>query len=296
METPSPSLPGASWNHSTRWIDPEVIMGYIIALAVIILLFLIYLFLIAPGRFPSKGNRDLWKTKYAHRGLHSRDEKIPENSLAAFSLAAESGYGIELDLQLTLDGQIVVFHDDSLKRVCGVDKLIWDCTYAELQQYRLSGTDQRIPLFTEVLALVNSRVPFILELKTSKRHRELCEKTAPVLDVYTGPYCIESFNPAIVSWFRKNRPQVVRGQLSSGYKDFGVLPIWQAMLLSSLMTNVASRPHFVAFRHEDSHHKLKLGLYRLLGGKLVGWTVRDTDDRDYCFKFFDTVIFEFFKP
>lgn len=254
----------------------------------------LYIFLIAPGKAKGTG-KTAWALSYAHRGLHSKDKSVPENSLAAFSLAAEAGYGIELDIQLTADEQVVVFHDDTLTRVCGIDKAVKDCAYEELLHCALHGTQERIPLFSDVLSLVGGRVPLIVELKTSKRNALLCEKSAELLDGYNGAYVIESFNPAIVRWFRKHRPGVVRGQLSMEIKGYRGLPRWQGFLLSSLLTNAASRPHFVAFRHEDSHGSIRLKLYRLLGGILVGWTVRDGDDIDYCKRFFDCIIFEHFR-
>lgn len=270
-------------------------MIFIIIGCIIAVLIILYLFLLAPGRLPKAGGA-LWDTFYAHRGLHSKDRTIPENSLAAFSRAAFEGYGIELDIQLTLDEKVVVFHDDDLKRVCGVDKQLCDCTYEELQAYRLHKTNERIPLFTDVLALIDGRVPIIVELKNSKRNTLLCEKGAKLLDAYKGAYLIESFNPGIVRWFKKHRPGVIRGQLAAGLKDYAPLPTYQGAILTLLLANFAARPHFVAFKHEDSHHKLRLRLFSLLGGKLVGWTVRDTDDIGYCARFFDVIIFEHFKP
>ncbi len=268
---------------------------FIIGIAIIALLVL-YAFVLAPGRLPKGSPAVLWQARYAHRGLHDKQGIAPENSLAAFAAAADAGYGIELDLNLTTDDQVVVFHDDSLKRMCGIDKRVADCSLAELTEYRLSGTDERIPLFTEVLKLVAGRVPIVVELKATKRNCALCEKAAALLDAYSGPYCIESFHPGIVTWFKKHRPGVVRGQLASGFSQYNALPWWQALLLSSLLTNIVARPHFAAFRHQDAHGRFKLWLYRLLGGRLVAWTVRDTDDIAWCERTFDVIIFEYFRP
>lgn len=264
--------------------------------AVLIAAFGIYLFLLAPGKQPKAAPAVLWQARYAHRGLHDKQNTVPENSLVAFAAAVESGYGIELDLNLTTDDQVVVFHDDSLLRICGIDKAVADCSLEELTQCRLSGTDERIPLFSEVLKLVDGRVPLVVELKSTRRNKALCEHAAALLDAYPGPYCIESFHPGIVSWFKKHRPGVVRGQLASGFKQYNRLPWWQAFLLSSLLTNVTARPHFAAFRHEDAHGTFKLWLYRVLGGRLVAWTVRDTNDIAWCEKHFDVIIFEYFRP
>ncbi len=269
-------------------------MAFIITGACLFAFIFIYIFLLAPGRI--KDDSLFQKTLYAHRGLHSEDKSVPENSPAAFSLAAKFGYGIELDIRFTADERVVVFHDDNLKRVCGIDRFVGDCTYKELCEYRLYDSEEKIPLFTEVLALVGGRVPIIVELKNSKRNALLCEKAAEMLDNYRGPFVIESFNPFIVSWFKKNRPEVIRGQLAAGLAEYKVLPKYQGALLALMLLNFVSRPHFAAFKHEDSHNKIRLWLYRLLGGKLVAWTVLEEVDMDYCTKKFDAVIFENILP
>lgn len=258
-------------------------------------LLILNMLLLAPGRFPKKMNPALWRTLYAHRGLHTKDKTVPENSLAAFARAVENGYGIELDVNITSDNQVVVFHDDDLKRLCGIDIRVIDCTYEELRRYRLLGTQERIPLFTDVLKLVDGKQALIVELKTSERRKELCGMTAAILDRYKGLYCIESFDPRIVRWFKKHRPQIVRGQLSAALRSFKGYPFFRAVLLSDLVMNIVARPHFVAYKHEDIK-RFRLGLYRLLGGKLVGWTVRDTDDVPRLMRYFDVIIFEFLRP
>lgn len=87
-------------------------------------------------------------------------------------------------------------------------------------------------------------------------------------------FCIESFHPAIVRWFYKNKPKVVRGQLSADHQSLEGTPVWESVLITSTMTNVISRPHFMAYKHEDTLHRLSINLFHLLGGKLVGWAVR----------------------
>lgn len=156
---------------------------------------------------------EMKKYDYAHRGLHEKDLSVPENSMAGFKAAVEAGYGIEFDLQLTKDKKVVVHHDRSLKRVCGADVSIGDLTYKELQQYRLQNTEERVPLFSDVLALVDGRTPLIIELKHYDDADLLCPLVWELLRNYKGPYCVESFDPYIVQWFRKNHPYVLRGQL-----------------------------------------------------------------------------------
>ena len=248
-------------------------------------------FLIAPGSM-EKSQRKTFKYKnYAHRGLHKRSRVIPENSLAAFEAAASYGYGIELDVQLSKDGQVVVFHDDTLNRVCGVDARVDGLTLAELRELSLCGTDERIPLFSELLGTVNGAGALIVELKTGRRNTELCEKTLALLRGYKGEFCIESFDPRIVAWFRKNAPDIVRGQLScppDGYN--GELPAPAAFILSRTLLNFLARPQFIAYKLAKK--PLAVKLCEALGAMRVCWTSHDPTGENGN----DTVIFEFYEP
>lgn len=267
----------------------------IIALSAIAVLFFLYLFMLAPGRLADHP-KGLWAAKYAHRGLHNREKTIPENSLAAFAAAAEAGYGIELDINLTADSKVVVFHDDTLERICGSKKVVCECTYEELSQYRILNTSEKIPLFSEALELLKGRVPLIIELKNTPKYKELCRLTEEMLKGYEGLYCIESFHPGIVRWFLKNAPQIIRGQLATGTVQYSSLPRYQAALLSNLLTNLITRPHFAAYDHRYAHKHTGLFFFKRMGGKRIAWTVRDTDDIAWCNAHFDAVIFEFYRP
>ncbi len=249
------------------------------------------LFLIAPGRLPVERKAPFCGRSYAHRGLHREDRSVPENSLEAFRLAAEAGYGVELDVQLTKDGQVVVFHDDTLDRVCGVHAPLAEKTYDELQRLRLCDTDQHIPLLTEALAVIGGRGPLIVELKNGRRNTELCEKTYAILKNYAGQVCIESFNPLIVRWFRLHAPELLRGQLATTMKDYGdSVSKGTAVLLSRCLLNFLSRPQFIAYR--VGFRPLPVRLSEALGAMRFGWTVHDRRDQFHR----DAVIFEFYRP
>ena len=249
------------------------------------------LFMAAPGRVPKKSYKPFLCRNIAHRGLHTEDKSVPENSLAAFRAAAEAGYGIELDLQLSKDGQVVVFHDETLERVCDEIGRVEDLDYRELSALRLCHTEEKIPLFSEVLYLVRGRVPMIVELKTSSRNEELCRKTWQLLRDYQGDYCIESFDPRILGWFRLFAPQVVRGQLACPYEyyDEETSPLGR-FLLSNCMGNFVGRPHFIAYR--VGKKPIPVRLAEKLGDARVCWTSHDPDNE----KDNDTVIFEFYRP
>ena len=248
--------------------------------------------LLAPGRASKKKKAPFEGRNFAHRGLHKADKSVPENSLEAFRCAAEQGYGMELDVQLSRDGQVVVFHDDTLNRVCGVDARVDELTFAELRELRLCGTEQTIPLFSEVLETVDGRGPLIVELKNGKRNRELCEKTYALLRTYRGDACIESFNPLIVAWFRFHAPELLRGQLASPKEDYvrdGRSGL-QSVVLSNTLLNVAARPQFIAYKLGP--RPLGARVAELLGAMKVGWTAHDPSAE----KGRDAVIFEFYRP
>lgn len=253
------------------------------------------LVLIAPGHSTTQMRAPFLHRNIAHRGLHTKDKSIPENSMAAFNAAISNCYGIELDLQFTKDEQIVVFHDDTLKRVCGVDGRVDEYTYNELLQFSLCATKEKIPLFEDFLTLVSGKVPLVIELKNGPKNDLLCQKAYHILKEYQGDYCIESFHPLIIAWFKRNAPNILRGQLSAGPEEFkGQLKRYQAFGLSRLLTNFATRPHFI------SYHKVKrswlVKMVEAMGAMKVVWTVRDTDDIPLYEKNNDMVIFEFYHP
>ena len=253
-------------------------------------------FLLAPGFAAKSKKAPFLGRNFAHRGLYEKDQSVPENSLPAFRRACDAGYGIELDIQLSKDGRVVVFHDDYLNRACGfdgepvrVDSLTWD----ELKELRLFGTDERIPLFTEVLDLVAGRVPLIVELKTGPRNELLCKSGYAILADYAGDYCIESFDPRIVAWFRLHAPGVLRGQLAEQpirYElDENMSPLAGAVLGNTL-GNFAARPHFIAYRL--GKHPLPVRYAEALGAMKVAWTSHDAEN-EYGN---DIVIFEHYTP
>ena len=233
---------------------------------------------------------------YAHRGLYEKDQSVPENSLEAFRRAAEAHYGVELDVQLSKDGHVMVFHDDSLKRMCGKDCKIWDLTLEELKELRLKGTDSGIPLFKEVLdVLKDGAGPLIVELKTGPKNDELAFKTYELLKAYPGVYCIESFNPFLVNWFRKNAPEVFRGQLSTKSEGYQGYPKPVRYLLSTCRFSFLNRPDFIAYDRTAEIPK-KVQKLRKKGVLLVAWTARDESLKEETEQAFDAVIFEHYRP
>lgn len=264
------------------------------ALVILAIVMMVLLYMIWPGR-PSEAQRAIFgRVWFAHRGLHTQDRTVPENSLPAFAAAAQRGCGVELDVQLSKDGQVVVFHDDTLERVTGAAGRVDSRTLEELQQLRLCNTQATIPLFTQVLEVLNGSGPLIVELKTGPRNRELCQKTLEILRRYPGEYCIESFDPSIVGWFRRNAPDVLRGQLSDAQRNFTMLSKPKGFLLSRCLGNFLARPQFIAWG--PGPHNLLERLVCGLGPLRVRWTVHPQDDRQALLEEYDAQIFEFFDP
>lgn len=253
---------------------------------------LLLLFLLAPGSAAKEKRAPFFGRNIAHRGLHEQDQSIPENSLAAFSRAVEQGYGMELDVQLSRDGQVVVFHDDTLDRACGVSSRVDAFDYRELKEMRLFGSEEGMPLFSEVLKEVGGREPMIVELKTGPRNAELCKKTLDLLREYKGVFCIESFDPTIVAWFRKNAPDILRGQLAQPVKRYAESNTKKplAFLLGNTLLNVIARPQFIAYRVGDKPFTVKI--CEAFGAMKVCWTSHSSENE----KKYDTVIFEYYQP
>lgn len=261
---------------------------------VVLFLILLYLFLVAPRMFNRAERTPFYGRHYAHRGLFDNETDAPENSLAAFKKAVDEGYGIELDVQLSKDDKLVVFHDASLKRMCGVDGKVWEYTLEELQQMKLADSDQTIPTFEEVLEVIDGRVPFILEYKLDRAQTRVCKLANEVLKDYKGVYCIESFHPLALLWYRKNRPDVLRGQLC---EEFYRAEIFKGnllfMLLPYLPFNFLTRPDFIAYNHLHEHN-ISRRVCKAMGALSVAYTIKSEQEYENVKDKFELFIFDSF--
>lgn len=216
--------------------------------------------------------------------------------MRAFQKAVEAGFGIEMDVQMTKDGIPVVFHDYTLKRICGAEGKVCQYTYEELQQMSLCGTDQKIPRFEDVLKLVDGKVPLIVELKIESTDTSVCPATDGLLSEYKGMYCIESFNPLGVLWYRRNRRQVVRGQLADAFHREEEYRGLLYFLLQNLLFNWLGKPDFIAYNHKYPmmlSRSLCRGLYR---STAAAWTIKSQAELNEAKKHFDIYIFDSFLP
>lgn len=259
----------------------------IIIFAVVLLIALLTVFLTA-GRIKHPKLEEFFGLFVAHRGLHS--EGIPENSLPAFERAVVNGYGIELDVHLSCDGVAVVHHDSNLKRMTGEEGIISEMTADEICGRRLLGTEYRVPKFTEVLSVVAGKVPLVVELKCEygKNVEELCVTSMEILDSYRkeygGSYCIESFNPFIVRWLKKNRPDVFRGQLSERFFANRKNASFVDFIMETLWVNVLGRPDFVAYNQKHKNGSAIRLWSKIYGAPTAFWTVRSQKELDGIIK------------
>ena len=260
--------------------------------AVLFVLFALYLVMLKPKR--ASGLKEFTAVRYAHRGLHR--DGAAENSMSAFRLAVERGYGIELDVRLSSDGVPVVFHDDTLDRVTGKSGRVNQYTAAELSEIKLSGTDDGIPTLLDVLSLVSGRVPLLVEIKEDAGDSCVSTEAARILSGYNGPYIVESFNPLSLRNFGKALPAVPLGILSHKYMKYEKYRKPLYYILQIMLLNRIAGVSFVAYDH--SHRSFSLWLLRrLFGAVTFAFTVRSKkEEKEAKKRGFDTVIFEGYEP
>ena len=219
--------------------------------------------------------------------------------MAAFRAALEKGYGIELDVHLLKDGNLAVIHDSSLKRTAGADVNIEDLETADLTRYHLGGTGEAIPEFRQVLDLYAGKAPLIVELKPAgDNHAALSEATCKMLDCYNGSYCLESFDPRCVRWLKKNRPELIRGQLAYNYvRSAGKkMPFVLKFILTHQLENFLVLPDFVAYRYEDRKTLGNFLVRKLWGVQGVSWTLQNADEHEIAVSDGWIPIFENYEP
>lgn len=237
----------------------------------------------------------LFHPPVAHRGLWSPDG-APENSLGAFQAACAAGYGIELDVQLSADGEAMVFHDGKLARMTGAEGRVKDHSAADLAGMRLAGTDEKIPTLLETLALIGHRAMVHVELKTPFGEvGPLEQRVHEVIADHNGPLCVIGFNPYSHAWFADRYPGVLRGLDSYSYAQAPRMAEAQRKAFADLEHVEIARPHFLALGL-DMLPSARAAEYRAQGYPVVAWTVRTPDEwaavKDGC----DNLIFEGFTP
>lgn len=231
-----------------------------------------------------------WLTtrRIAHRGQWAPGPERPENSLAAFEYAAAKGNPVELDVQLSADGDLIVFHDDEVSALTDGEGLVARMTTAELTQLRLAGGDERIPTLPQALRAVGGRVPILVEIKNRGEVGVLEDKAAVLLSAYEGEVAVASFNPFSLKRFAESAPRIPRGIFSSALRDEG-LAFYEVFLLRHLLMNWTAKPDFVAY---DIAELPSPGtrLQRMRGRPLLGWTAETEAQATEALRICDGVI------
>ncbi len=207
-------------------------------------------------------------TIIAHRGVYNNEKGIIENTIPAFCKAMQCKYIIELDIHIIKDNTVVVFHDDNLKRLTGINRKIKEYTYKELKKVKLRNTTQHIPKLEEVLQLVNGKVPLLIELKYDRFIGKLEKELANLLKKYNGDYAIQSFNPLSIIWFRIKKPDVLRGQITTNI-SYNII---KKYVIEKMFLNFFSKPDFISFNINNVKcDKIKKFKSQYI---VLGWTVK----------------------
>ena len=274
-----------------------ILIGVLIAAAIVAGLLGLSVYMLRPETEKTRSFAAFDHTMIAHRGLFDNASEAPENSLAAFQKALDHGFGMELDVQLTRDGKLVVFHDFDLKRMCDVHKKLTELTYAELEQYFLKNSTEKIPLFSDVLKLIDGKVPLVVEIKVGFDYKATTEAAAAMLSTYKGIYCMECFNPLALVWYRKHNPKVLRGQLSMDFfKSEDKMPRIIQFFLTNLLLNFWAKPDFISYNHKDRQIRGFRMCRKLFHVKTAAWTIKSEAELKAARQTFDMFIFDSFLP
>ncbi|MBQ8431480.1 MAG: glycerophosphodiester phosphodiesterase [Clostridia bacterium] len=260
-----------------------------ILLGVLLFLILLYLLVLIRPRRPGSVDPALL-CNYAHRGRHGG--AIPENSMAAFALACEEGVGIELDVQLSRDGKVMVFHDYSLRRMTGCERLLSEMDAKDLQALSLAGTQETVPTLEQVLRLVRGRVPLLIELKGESMDTSLCQAVAELLAGYEGAYCIESFHPLLVREIQRHIPGVFCGLLYTNVCREKKKTSLLNLHLTWMALNFLARPQFIAYDQQERNSLPVRITTRWYKAPHFVWTARTAAQRRIAEELGEHAIFE----
>ena len=267
-------------------------MIYMLSTIALLLLIVGTVIYINPGPKVEQSKETAWLggAPIAHRGLH--DASTPENSRESFRKAIAQGYGIEIDVLLSSDGKVVVFHDRNLDRMTGLDKDVDSLCWEQLSALRLLETDEGIPTLKDVLDLVQGQVPLLIEIKNEGAVGELEAAVIRDLKGYSGDFAVQAFNPFSLQYFKTHAPDITRGQLSGSFKGHPLV-FYKKFLLRNLLMNSISSPSFVAYETKALPAWFAKRL-RSKGLYLLTWTVEDMEGYNEAVKVYDNVIFEGF--
>jgi glycerophosphoryl diester phosphodiesterase len=230
----------------------------------------------------------------AHRGLHVEAKGIIENTASAFASAMAGSYAIECDVQLTAEGEAVVFHDDTLERLTVGTGLVKRYTTKQLQKLTIKNTLDHMQTLGELLEQVQGKVPLIIELKTHwNGEMTLALRALQVLESYTGPYALMSFDPDLVAAVAEHSPSTIRGITADRtvHPDYNALPVQRRLDMQLFRHLATTRPHFVSFYDGDLPYA-PVQAIRAAGHPIITWTIRSREQETMARRYSDQVTFE----
>lgn len=241
----------------------------------------------------------------AHRGLHHAQGGVVENSLAAARAAIAAGYGVECDVQPTSDGDLVVFHDDTLERLTAQEGRVCDVSARDLTAIALRGAGENIPTFADFLAEIAGRTPLVVELK-SRFDGDLigAKRAAALLATYAGPAVIESFDPEPIAFLRENEkalgiahvPLGIVGEAVYSPKDWPMLSDAQRAGMTHFLHYPRTLPDFLSWNVADLPHAIPFLARTALNIPVTTWTVRSPAQAEAAKQWADQIVFEGFRP
>lgn len=228
----------------------------------------------------------------AHRGLFN--EKYPENSLSAFKNAVKNKVPIELDVTSLADGTPVIFHDQKLARMTGKDGFISMLSYEDVSKLYLAGTKEKIPTLKEALSVIDGKVPILIEIKNYGKVGQMEKEIWKVLQGYSGEYMIESFNPYSLEWFKKNAPNIRRGQLASFFKDREITGVKRFMLKRMKLNKKVSEPNFIVYNLDDMPNRYVKKYFGVI--PVLAYVVKSEEDEKKAKDIVNNIIFDSYVP
>ncbi len=284
----------------------QTIKVLLILFLILCVILVIFYFFIAPGD-PKKcvSHKWLYQSKIAHRGYYNTKQGVMENSKTAFQSAIEKGFNIEMDVSLTKDDEVIVYHDEDFKRLFQVDKKVCELTLKEIKELKYENSNDQILEFSEFLQLISGKTGLLIELKSQSKQRDilLCDKVMEKLKDYQGNYAIQSFNPFILQQFKIKYPMVPRGQLYTKFnlkeerektKGQGIKSIincFTKFCYNHKLVHFIGRPLFMDHDYKEIDFSARLCHHFM---PLIIFTVNDVHYYDYCMKTLkvDNIIFE----
>lgn len=234
----------------------------------------------------------------AHRGLHTKSKGIIENTAGAFEAAIKGDYAIECDVQLTADGEAIVFHDDDLDRLTEAKGPVKALTAQALQKVKLNATSDRMQTLAELLEQVDGRATLVIELKSLWDGDEaLAKRALQVLENYEGPYCLMSFDPDVIACLCALSPQTVRGIVADRTTDpyYNALPVAKRHSMRTFAHLAETQPHFVSYYWRELPFEPVTEI-RNAGHPVITWTLRSKEEASQALRHCDQVTFEGYTP